>query len=240
METQPSPGVPAPPPSEHAVRSRKRFHAIVSAGVFSMIILLGLIVVAPLALRSKKSGDFVETLVNSKQLSLLLLEFEKDYGKFPDATTLPEVQARTGTTMLLGTRTSNEYLRQLLAAEAGFVPSSKVEGIFHVPGKRIKRPGGNFHGIRALEKGELGFAYIPGLSSLSPTDIPLLIGPLIPGTDKVDPSRADGKAVALCVDGSASLLKVDSAGHVMIRGKRLLDPTNPIWDGKPPTLVWPE
>ncbi|MBX3742239.1 MAG: hypothetical protein KF712_14700 [Akkermansiaceae bacterium] len=199
-----------------------------------------MIAVAPLTLRSKKLGNFVETLGNSKQIGLLLMEFEKDYGKYPDATTIPEVQARTGTTIPLGTRTSNDYLRQLLAAEAGFFPTPRVEELFHVPGKRLKRPDGDFHGTRALEKGECGFAYIPGLSSLIPTDMPLLIGPLIPGTDKVDTRRADGKAVALCVDGSAIELKVDSAGHVLIRGKRLLDPTNPIWDGKPPTLVWPE
>ncbi|RYD46477.1 MAG: hypothetical protein EOP83_29600, partial [Verrucomicrobiaceae bacterium] len=155
-------------------------------------------------IKSAKKGRFVETLGNAKQLGIMLLEFEKDYGKFPDTTTIPEVQARTGTTLLLGTKTSNEYLRQLLAAVSGFSsPSTTVEGLFHVPGERLKKPDGNFHGNRALEKGELGFAYIPGLSSLSPTDMPVLIGPLISGTDKLDISRADGKAVALCVDGSA-------------------------------------
>ena len=238
METQPPPGVPAPPPSEHAVRSRRRFRKIVWVGVGSIV--LGVIFVAPLVMKSKKSGEFVEALMNAKNIGILLAEFEKDYGKYPDATTLPEVRARTATTMPLGTGTSNDYLRQLLAAEAGFSPSPRVEELFHIPGKRLKKPDGDFQGTRALEKGECGFAYIPGLSSSSPLDVPVVIGPLIPGTDKADILRADGKAVALRVDGSAVALRTDSAGHVLIRGKRLLDPTNSIWDGKPPTLVWPE
>jgi len=58
--------------------------------------------------------------------------------------------------------------------------------------------------------------------------------------DRADKSRVDGKVVALCVDGAVMELQVDKAGHVFIRGKRLLDPANPIWNGKPPTLVWPE
>ncbi len=240
METQPPPGAPVPPPSEHAVRSRKRFHVIVWMGVLSIIILLSVIVVAPLVMRSKKAGNFTAALLSARMINAALMEFEKDYGRYPDTTTISEVRTRTGTDMIFGTSTSNEYLRQLLAVEPGANPKFPNERAYSIRGEKGALADYDIQGSRALEKGECGFAYIPGLSSLSPTDMPVLIGPLVPGTDKVDASRADGKAVALCIDGSAIELKVDSAGHVMVRGKRLLDPANPIWDGKPPTLVWPE
>lgn len=234
MEIQPPPGAQAPPASEHAVRSRRAFHNIVCLGVVSFLVLLAVLLISPYVFISRKSGDFVGTLGNAKQIGLTLLEFEREFGRYPDGTTLSEVKARTGTTMILGTGSSNEYLRQLLAWNMG------NELMFHIYGPGLRRPDNHSIGGMALEKGECGFAYIPGLGSSSPLDIPVLIGPLLAGTDEVDTKRADGKIVALFADGSVKELPTDMSGHVLVRGKRLLNPTNSIWGGKPPALVWPE
>ena len=159
------------------------------------------------------------------------------YGTFPSAATADDVRRRTGTTLAMGTTSSNDYLRQLLASD---LIKGGVEQVFYAQGKNRRPPDENWVGSRALEPGECGFAYIPGLHSGSPLDFPVVIGPLIHGTDKIDPKPGKGKGAVCLVDGTVAEASVDRDGHVMIRGKRLLDPTNPIWGGKPPTLVWPE
>ena len=40
-----------------------------------------------------------ETINNLRQIGLGLLEFESDYGKFPDASTIAEVKKKTGTNL---------------------------------------------------------------------------------------------------------------------------------------------
>lgn len=69
---------------------------------------------------------------------------------------------------------------------------------------------------------------------------PLVVTPLIPGTDRFDPKRFDGKAIILRMDNSVSSMMIDKSGHVLLDGRNLLDPKHSIWSGLPPTLVWPE
>lgn len=98
-------------------------------------------------------------------------------------------------------------------------------------------------GIHALEKGECGFAYIVGLATTTDPQPaqPLLVTPLIPGTDHFDPKPFEGKAVIYWTDGSATVSPIDKHGHILdAAGKNLLDPANPIWHGKPPVIAWPE
>ena len=63
---------------------------------------------------------------------------------------------------------------------------------------------------------------------------------MIPGTDRFDPKPFEGKAVLLRMDNSVTSLPIQKDGHVLLYGKNLFDPTNPIWDGKPPVIVWPD
>ncbi|RYD62268.1 MAG: hypothetical protein EOP83_15025, partial [Verrucomicrobiaceae bacterium] len=60
-------------------------------------------------------------------MNLALIDFDNDYGRFPDATTIADVKAATHTTIPLGNRTSNELFRQLVAA------GNKSERIFWAP-----------------------------------------------------------------------------------------------------------
>ncbi len=35
-------------------------------------------------------------------------------------------------------------------------------------------------------------------------------------------------------------MRIEKDGHVLIGGMNILDPSNPIWDGNPPVIVWPD
>jgi len=234
MEMQPPPDVPAPPPSEDALRSRRFFRRIIAYGIISLLLLTILGLVPSGWGVSRRPHELYRTLGNAKQLGLALREFEKDYGEFPSVDTIVEVKRRTGTSLILGSSSSNDYLRQLLAADIG------SERMIYSKGTSTKRPDNRIDVSGALEKGECGFAYIPGFDCSSPPGTPVLIAGLIHGMDKVNPVVPDGIAVLVCVDGTVKEGITDKHGHLIIGGKRLLDPTNPIWKGLPPNLAWPE
>ncbi|MES2924140.1 MAG: hypothetical protein V4819_21495 [Verrucomicrobiota bacterium] len=172
---------------------------------------------------------------------MALFEFDAKYGKFPDATTISAVSKDAATDLYLsklslGTKSSNDYFRQLLAG--GFTQSERM---FYARIHGAKKPDDNIKGAEALKKGECGFAYLAGLSSEGNPSRPLIVTPLIPGTDRFDPKRFDGKAVIRRMDNSVISMNINSSGHVMLDGKNLLDPTNPVW-GKSDkfVIVWPE
>ena len=166
---------------------------------------------------------------------MALFEFETEYGKFPDASTIDAVKKETGTILPFGTKTSNDFFRQLIGS--GIAQS---EPMFHARIKGANKPDGRMDAGNALAKGEVGFTYLAGLSSKGNPSRPLIVTPMIPGTDRFDPEPFNGKAVVLKMDNSVTSLPIQKDGHVLVNGKNLFDPTNPIWDGKPPVIVWPD
>lgn len=194
-----------------------------------------------MVIRSHKKSDQTEAVSNARQIGLALFEFDTKYGKYPDASTISEVSKDAATDsnlskLSLGTKSSNDYFRQLLAG--AFIQSEKM---FYAKISGAKKPDNNIEGAEALKKGECGFAYLAGLSSKGNPSRPLIVTPLIPGTDRFDPKRFDGKAVILKMDNSVTSININSSGHVMLNGKNLLDPTNPVWGkGDKFVIVWPE
>ncbi len=240
MLPQPPPNAPAPPPSEAALRSHRWWGWIWGVGLLSIV---GLLIwgTQPLVIRSHRNSDQTEAVSNARQIGLALFEFDAKYGKFPDATTISAVSKDAATDLYLsklslGTKSSNDYFRQLLAG--GFTQSERM---FYARIHGAKKPDDNIKGAEALKKGECGFAYLAGLSSEGNPSRPLIVTPLIPGTDRFDPKRFDGKAVIRRMDNSVISMNINSSGHVMLDGKNLLDPTNPVW-GKSDkfVIVWPE
>jgi len=151
------------------------------------------------------------------------------------STTSP-VRRKSGTLLPLGSKTSNDYFRQLIAS--GYVTS---EGIFYAKIAGVKRADNRIEGAHALEKGECGFSYLVGLTTNGNPARPQLVTPLIPGTDRFDPTRFDGKAVILKMDNSVTSMPIGKDGHVMAFGKNLLDPSNPIWGPDDKWVIaWPE
>ena len=234
MLPQPPLNAPALPPSAAAVRSRKMWNWLVGAGSLSIFGLFVLLTI-PITVRSYKNTDQTEAVSNARCIGLALWEFETEYGKYPDATTIAAVEKNTGSPLPLGTKTSNDMFRQLLAAEI-----VQSEGMFYANIDGARKPDGVITPASALEKGECGFSYLAGLSSTGNSSRPLLVTPLIPGTDRFDPKRFDGKAIFLKMDNSATSMKIEKNGHVLLDGRNLLDPKHPIWSGAPPTIVWPE
>lgn len=191
---------------------------------------------APLWLRAKKKGPQTEATSNLKQLHRALLDFDSDYGRFPDAASIADVQSRSHTTLSLGTSTSNDYFRQLIAAE-----TAKSETIFWAKTSATPRKPNNILGADALKKGECSFAYVAGLSGSSDSATPVVMAPMIPGTYQFDAVPFGDKAVILRIDGSAASATIRTDNHLIsVPGGTLFDPSLPIWNGKPPDLKWPE
>ncbi len=215
-------------------RSPFRSVTIWIGGVLALLVLAGL--TAPMVIRCPKKADQTEAVNNARQIGLALFEFDAEYGKFPDATTIAAVQASVPTRLNLGTKTSNDFFRQLLA---GGIAQSEVMFYAKIAGTR--KPDGVVTQGEALKKGECGFAYLAGLSSKGNPSRPLIVTPLIPGTDRFDPKKFDGKAVILKMDNSVTSMPIDKDGHVMMAGKNLLDPTNPVWGTSDRFVIaWPE
>lgn len=186
-------------------------------------------------LRSRKSLDQTQATSNARQIGMVLFDFESEYGRFPDASTIAEVKKKTSTDWPLADATSNDLLKQLIVT--GLVSS---EGIFFAKGSGIHRSDERFRNEgEALAPGECGFAYLPGQLSVGNPSRPLLVAPLIPGTRRFDPKPFDGKAIVLRMDNSVSSVPITRDGRVLDgRGVDLLDPTNTVWVGNPPVIKW--
>lgn len=202
--------------------------------VFVMIVCFGGLT-WPIVIRSHKDPRQTEAVSNARQIGMALFEFEAEYGKFPDATTAAEVRRKTGLLLPLQTKTSNDFFRQLIAA--GIV---QREVVFYAEINGCKKPSMWSVPSEDLAKGECGFSYLAGQSSRGNPSRPLIVTPLIPGTDRFDPTRFNGSAIILRLDNSVSSMPINRDGHVMSNGMNLLDPANPVWGIEKFTIVWPD
>jgi hypothetical protein len=234
MLPQPPPNAETTPPSEAALLSRRKWRWLLGVGGFSVILVV-LILLAPKFLRRGHNRDDIEAMNNARQIGLALFEFETEYGKYPDATTIAAVQKETGTLLPLGRRSSNEFFRQLIATGI-----SSNEVMFFAKTQDTLKPDGLIDGGHAIEKRECGFTYFLGATFKDNPNRPILVTPMIPGTDRFDTKIHKGKAVILKLDYSVMLLPIDKHGHVLVAGRNLMDPHHPIWDGHAPVIAWPE
>lgn len=189
---------------------------------------------APMVIRQRKKADQTEAVSNARQIGLALFEFEAEYGSFPNDSTAAVVADTTKTERVSGT-TSNARFRQLI--RAGIMQS---EMPFHarVPGSH--NPDNMMDGDHALQVGECSFSYVENLVTDDKVARPIAMTPLISGSTRFDPQPFDGKAVILWTDNSVRSLPIDrNSGQVIFDGKNLLDPSHPIWGGKPPVIAWP-
>lgn len=232
---QPPPDAPLPPPSEAAIRSQQRRDWIVIVGLLSVLCVIA-IASAPLFIRQRKCRGATEAVSNARQIGLALMEFESEYGSFPDDATRQLVQERNpGNTIPLGTASSNDYFRQLIAAEI-----APTEMMFYARTPGTRKPDNVMTGSRALEKGECGFAYVYGLSSAGDPTRPLVLYPIVRGKLLFDRKLLNGKMVVLRMDNSVTTLPINKSGRAIQNGKDLFDPSQPFWGGKAPVVKWPE
>lgn len=198
-------------------------------------IVVGGICVLVLGRQRNERQDLSGQMYDVRQLGLALFEFETEYGTFPDETTIDVVKANTGTNLKLGTETSNDFFRQLIASGV-----ATDESMFHVRIPGSKSPDNRMDGVHALEKGEVGYAWFRGGSVMDDPGRPLIAAPMIPGTDRFDPKPFQGHAFVLKLDNSIGSLPIDENGHAILDGRNMMDPHHPVWNGHAPTIAWPD
>ena len=189
-----------------------------------------------MVVRTHKKADQTEAVNNARQIGLALFEFQEEFGQMPDAGTAEKVRQKSGTDLKLGTNSSNDFFRQLMASGI-----AQGEAMFYAKISGIHKPDGVFTGAKALEKGECGFTYLLGATKGCNPGRPIAMTPMIPDTDRFDPKPFEGKAVILRADNSVTSYPiVIKTGHVMLNGQNLMEPANPIWESAPPITAWPE
>jgi len=188
-------------------------------GGFTLVELLVVIVIiaalaglsAPVILKQRKAADRTEALNNVRQIGISLIDFDSEYGSFPDNNTAEDVKEATGTALTFGGNFSNDYFRQLIAvglkSEKPFwcktsFSTKKPDDVYQVPAK-------------ALEAGEVGFSYImatqtDGQSSSGDPGRPVVVAPSYKAqTDwTFDPEPYGEKAIILRLDNSATALQI--------------------------------
>jgi hypothetical protein len=136
-------------------------------------------------------GDLIEARNNLRSLSLAFLQFDADYGALPNAETAKWVVEDTESKLWLGAGSANEIFRQLSAA--GIVDSESVF-FARIPGAHNPDDDSSSP-EKALAKGEVGYSYILGQSTRGPAATPLVVTPLVPGTNRFDPKPFKGRAL---------------------------------------------
>src|SRR6478736_5609103 len=138
LQPQPPPDAPAPLPSEHALRSRLKMQWILWVGASAVV--LCFLFIFPLLTTSTPKSPRTEAMANAKQIGLALYNFDQDYGKYPDATTAAAVRLKSGSTLSLPDRTSNDLFAQLFAA--GILDSERS---FYAKCESSRKPDNVFH-----------------------------------------------------------------------------------------------
>lgn len=221
---------------------------------FTLVELLVVIVIiaalagltAPMVIRQRKKADQTEATNNARQIGIALFEFENSYGSFPDQTTAETVRTNTETKLTLGTANSNDYFRQLIAAEV-----CQSEAMFYAKTSFTKKPDNVFSTAeKALEKGEVGFGYImdtnKAFSTAGNPARPIVAAPLLfPfATGQFDTDVYDFKAVVLRIDNSVQSISVLKSTKLaqLGGGKNLLQTgDDTVWGtGVTPTMVNPD
>lgn len=196
----------------------------------------------PVIMSQKKKGDRSQAINNAKEIGMALFNFDQEYGNYPcdaTATTLKD----NGSTLTFGTTNSNDYFRQLIA---GGVTSEKP---FYAKGAYTKKPDNVMTGTKALDVGEVGFAYImktssEALPSSGNTGRPIIVSSVFEAkTDGTfDPDVYDRMAVVQRLDNSASLESIKTTDKKVSigGGKTLFDPgTDTVWDDITPVIKAP-
>jgi len=201
------------------------------------IVAFAVFLVFRMSAKSTSKAHVSEAMSNARQISLALSVFRQAYQSCPDEITAKKVRTATGKSWGFGTGSSNAYFRQLLAAGAA---ESEVMFFARIPGVLPKNDNVYHTDASALEKGECGFSYLAGAKPKSNPARPIVVTPLLPGRRVFDREALDGNAIIVRLDGSVIRLSIDRQGRVLQDGKDLMDPSHPIWEGRPPEIAWPD
>ena len=193
--------------------------------LFGILVLLVMGALAPMFYghRGRHNSDPREAVHNARQLGLALFEFETEYGSFPDETTATKVRQKTGTRLLLGNTSSNDYFRQLVAAE--IVSNDRL---FYAKTAFSKKSAGSEKPSDwILDPGTVGFGYLmngkSAFTSVGNPGRPLACAPLAfdgksVSSQQFEFNRYDGKVVVLRIDNSVASLPIQKDTRLAILG----------------------
>ena len=221
-------------------------------GGFTLVELLVVIVIiaalaglsAPVILKQRKKADQTEASHNVRQIHIALLDFDNDYGSFPDNNTAEDVKDATGTSLSFGGSFATDYFRQLIAT------SAKAESTFWCKTSYSPRkPDNDISPGKALDAGEVGFGYImasqtDGQSSSSNSSRPVCVSPLYKAQPnwEFDPEPYGDKAVVLRIDGSAKAetIRTDNRYVAVPGGFLQSQGEKSVWEDVNPVLRAPQ
>lgn len=211
-------------------------------GYLGIIVMIAMLagLTAPMVIRQRKKAE--QTLAdgtlaysNACQIGLALLEFQNDYGRFPDGSTAPLVANDTNTPEITGS-SSNARFRQLF--HAGITQS---ELMFYAKAVLTHKPDGDITGDQALAPGECGFGYVENIRTDDGVPRPLAMAPFVKGSAEFDPMPFDNIAIILWSNNHVDYVIINPYTREVIHdGQNLLDPGHPVWGGVPPSLLLPE
>lgn len=213
----------------------------------SLVIFIVAVMVSDLYRVNRRSRSYrlTQAISNSKQIYLVLMDFEADYGYFPDDHTALKDPALSGFTGSY----SNDYLGQLIAGEY-----TRSEEIFYALDKRhrARKPDDVISPVsRILEKNECGFSYVMveengkrrGLKTTDNGGIPVIVAPLVDPAGSFEKSSFDNQGVYIRVDGSARSERLRRSDQKMkLPGGLTLFDTGPgsFWGSLKPVVLLPE
>lgn len=231
MQEQPPPDVEAPeevpPEGWNGMTHKKTLNiGMVIVGFVMLFVVVALL--SPMILRSPRAAERTVAISNSKRVGLALLEFDQEYGRFPDETTVAEVERTTGTSIDLSGSSSNAMFRQLIAYG---IQSEDIFYCGHPEFRKRQRPDNRIRGHQVLEPGETRFSYVAGLDTSMNPSLPVLAAPMKLGTTEFHDRPFSDKGVILRLDNSAKALQIRASdGRLTIGGgKTLFDPANGTW-----------
>lgn len=175
--------------------------------------LIGMLRVALWFMPSHRDKDLVryfEAQAAAQRLSAQLLEFRKQFGRFPDDISAAMIQERfPHNSRRLTGKYSNDYFRQLVAVGITGDESS----FFVETACSPKPPDGNLSGDYALGDGEVGFGYIMDETGSGATVRPqsvVAVTPLMAGQTEalLDPKVFCGEAIVVFADGRVLTLPI--------------------------------
>ncbi|MEP4076231.1 hypothetical protein [Haloferula sp.] len=206
-----------------------------------LVILLFGLTMNPLVSDQRKTADRIQAIANMRSLSCAFLEFDQEFGSYPDDETAPIVADATGSELILTGPHSNPYFRQLIAFG---IQSESIFYSVHPEGSRkpdhIVTPG------NALAPGEVGLSYVYGHNSSHDPRLPLLIAPMKSGTHLAWRKPFDGTAAVLLISRGRDPFEnppfdLNRRGEILLAdGSLLLDPSQPYFHGKPINIRHPE
>lgn len=171
---------------------------------------------APLMLKQSRKSKTVNAVGNTKSLFMLLVEFDQDFGCFPnDQTADADVNLKE-----YKGKYSNDYLGQFIAG--GYTASEEIFAANYDSSDRYKADNNISTREETLKEGECSYAYIKDLSTESNTGISILLAPMYGDGLKFDPFIFDNKCVVLRIDGSVKLFRLNDDRHALVAGGKTL------------------